>query len=265
MRRGEGLRDVEQSGAPAVTRAAGVLRLLARSETPLGVNMIAKTLDLVPSTCLHVLRALTAEGFVQVDPDSKRYSLDVGLLPIAYRLMRQDDFSQRAAPILSDVARRFDVTAIGVRVTGLRHMVVVAVRQPETAFRLHVDVGSHFPGLISATGRCNAAFGGHDATDLKQAFERLKWDSPPGYAQWKREVADVREAGFSVDAGSYMRGVAIVAAPVLDRHGQMSHGLTAIGLSERLGEGATLEIGEALKAGAARLSGPASSGDADLP
>ena len=46
---------------PAVTRAIAILRLLSRSRSPLGLKAIAQSLGLVPSTTLHILRALMAE------------------------------------------------------------------------------------------------------------------------------------------------------------------------------------------------------------
>ena len=42
---------------PAVVRAVAMLRLLSNSPIPLGVNQIARELDIIPSTCLHILRA----------------------------------------------------------------------------------------------------------------------------------------------------------------------------------------------------------------
>src|SRR5262245_61591275 len=64
---------------PAVTRALAILRLLGRSEEPLGVNAIARALELIPSTALHILRVLVAEELVAFDPVTKRYRLDAGL------------------------------------------------------------------------------------------------------------------------------------------------------------------------------------------
>ena len=68
---------------PAVTRAIAILRLLGRSRTPLGLKAIAQSLGLVPSTTLHILRALMAEQLVRVEPLTKQYSLGVGMLPLA--------------------------------------------------------------------------------------------------------------------------------------------------------------------------------------
>ena len=53
---------------PAVTRAIAILRLLSRSRAPQSLKAIAESLDLVPSTALHIARALVAEDLLQVDP-----------------------------------------------------------------------------------------------------------------------------------------------------------------------------------------------------
>lgn len=228
---------------PAVTRAAAILRLLGRSAQPLGVNAIARDLGLVASTCLHILRALAAEELVAFDPDTRRYSLGPGLLSLARGVLRRSGFRQAVQPALDQLCARHGMTAIGVQVVGLDHMVVMAIARSDQPLRLHVDIGSRFPALISATGRCLAAFGGHSAEALAARFGALRWDRPPTLDDWRADVEATRRRGYSVDAGRYIRGVTIVAVPVLDAHGQMTHGIVAVGL------GAEVE-----KAGAAALA-----------
>ncbi|MEZ5815468.1 MAG: IclR family transcriptional regulator [Hyphomicrobiaceae bacterium] len=239
---------------PAVTRGIAILRHLARSDEPLGVNAIARSLGLVPSTCLHILRALVQEGLVGVDPVSKRYVLDAGVLTLARSALRQDGFAQAAQSELDAIARRFGVTAIGVRVIGLKHMIVVALSRSDAAFRLHVDVGSRFPALISATGRCLAAFGQHSDRDIEHAFKMLRWDAAPTFRAWQAEVAETRRIGFGIDRGNYIRGVTIVAAPVLGLEGWMSHAVVAVGLSDQLTAKQAQATGAALKAAGDRCS-----------
>jgi DNA-binding IclR family transcriptional regulator len=219
---------------PAVSRAVAVLRLLGRAEEPLGVNAIARRLGLIPSTCLHILRALAAEELVAFDARSKRYALGPGLLTLARSLLRQGSFAAAIQPALDRLSRRHRVTAIGVQVMGLEHMVVVAISRAELALRLHVDLGSRFPALISATGRCLAAFGGHPAEEVERRFQLLRWDRPPSLRTWRSEVAETRRNGHSIDRGTYIRGVTILALPVLDASGLMSHGLVALGVSEEI-------------------------------
>lgn len=255
--------DAAARAVPAVTRSLAILRLLARSREPLGVNAIARELDIVPSTCLHILRALVAEEMVAVDPVTKRYVLDAGVLTLARSALRQDSFARIAQPELDGLSASLRVTAIGVRVIGLQHMIVVAISRSDVAFRLHVDVGSRFPALISATGRCLAAFGNHSAGDIERAFRALRWDAAPRYEDWLAEVASTRRAGYGVDKGNYIRGVSIVAAPVIGIEGWMTHALVAVGLSDQMRTTGAGDIGAALSAAASRVSAQLGGGDSD--
>src|SRR5271163_554556 len=94
-------RAVKATKAPAISRAAAVLRLLGKSDAPLGVQSIARELGMVPSTCLYVLRALVAEEFVSFDPDTKRYSLEAGVLTLARQWLRRNRFNDLAQPVLN--------------------------------------------------------------------------------------------------------------------------------------------------------------------
>src|SRR5215510_2500318 len=100
---------VETSKAPAISRAAAVLRLLGRSERPLGLQPIARELGLVPSTCLYVLRALVAEELVSFDPETKRYGLQAGVLTLARHWLRRNRFNDLAQPVLDRMSQRFGV------------------------------------------------------------------------------------------------------------------------------------------------------------
>src|SRR5271154_1594270 len=159
-------RAVETSKAPAISPAAAGLRLRGKSGAPLGVRPIARELGLVPSTCLYVLRALVAEEFVAFDPDTKRYSLEAGVLTLARQWLRRNRFNDLAQPVLDRIGQAFDVTMLGVHIVGLDHIIVVAISQSGQNIHLSTQIGSRFPALISATGRCIAAFGDYADSEL---------------------------------------------------------------------------------------------------
>ena len=246
-------RDAVIRQVPAVTRAAAILRLLARSDGPLGVQPIARSLGLVPSTCLHILRALVSEELVSFDPVTKRYGLASGVVALARGMLRRDPFSNLAQPVLDALASRHGVTAIGVEAASLDHIVVVAISRPGQALRLQVDVGSRYPALISATGRCIAAFGGHAWSALERRFATLRWQNPPTLAQWRADIAATAAAGHAVDEGRYIEGVTVIAAPVMPR-GRVSHALVMFGVSEQLRRIGVAQLGEELRLEAAALS-----------
>ncbi len=246
---------VKESKAPAISRAAAVLRLLGKSDLPLGLQTIARELGLVPSTCLYVLRALVAEELVSFDADTKRYALEAGILTLARQWLRRNQFPDQVQPVLDRVAEAFGVTMLGVQIVGLDHIIAVAVSRSGATIQLSTQVGSRFPALISATGRCIAAFGDYPEAELEARFHTLRWDEPPTFETWKQQVAETRAQGFGVDESSYISGVTVVAAPVWKRSGNPSHALVAIGISSALKRSGVAALGQALLAGARDLSG----------
>lgn len=219
---------------PAVTRAVAILRFLARSDDPVGVNPMARALDLVPSTCMHILRVLQDEGLVDFDSETKRYSIGIGILPLARSALQKNTFSTLVQPRLSELSAQFGVTTIATQLTELNQMVVIALAQSSMPFRLQVDLGSRFPALISATGRLCAAYNGQSEAQLRKEFDKLVWDQPPSFADWQGQIATARTQGYAVDQGSYISGVTVLAVPVFSSAGKMVRSLVAIGISERL-------------------------------
>jgi DNA-binding IclR family transcriptional regulator len=247
-------RAVEASKAPAISRAAAVLRLLGKSDVPLGLQSVARELGLVPSTCLHVLRALVAEEFVAFDRDAKRYSLEAGVLTLARHWLRRNRFTDLAQPVLDRISQAFGVTLLGVHIVGLDHIIVVAVSQSGQDFQLSTQIGSRFPALISATGRCIAAFGDHSEAELEARFRTLRWDEPPTLDEWRAQVIQTRVQGFAVDAGNYISGVTVLAAPVWRTPAKLSHALVAIGIGSALKRSGLAALQDALVSAARTLS-----------
>jgi DNA-binding IclR family transcriptional regulator len=200
----------------------------------MGVNAIAQTLGLVPSTCLHILRALVHERLVSVDVQTKLYGLGVGLLPLARSVVQGNNFASVVQTSLDRMADTWNVTAIGADVADSEHMVVLALSKSQQPFRLYVDVGSRFPSLVSATGRLVAALSGQDWETLAQRFANVRWQRPVDFEIWKQEVMLARECGYSLDEGNYIDGVTIVAVPILNHRGRITHTIVTAHMQNRL-------------------------------
>ena len=219
---------------PAVSRSIAILRLLGDTKQPMGVKAISDALDLVPSTCLHILRVLVAEDLVNLDAGTKKYALGSGMIGLARSVLQTGSFADLAQPLLDRQAQRFGVTAMGVEVTAQQSLLVVALSRSNQPFRFHTDVGSQFNTLVSATGRLVAAFSNETPAQLRKRFARIEWDAAPSFAQWKAEVEQARDLGWSMDRDQFLSGVTVVAVPVLGKAGAMSHSLAAVGLSSQL-------------------------------
>ena len=178
---------------------------------------------------------------MQVDPQTKHYSLGVGMLPLARTVLENSDFPNLVQPQLDDLSRRYGVTAIGVELPDLRHMIVVALARSQAPVRLHVDVGSRFPALISATGRCVAAFSDHPLKRDREALSlcagttrratrpgaRKSTGAPPGLQHRPRQLH--RRRHHRRRAGA-------------ERAGTISHTLAAVGLGSQLDRATALAL-----------------------
>ena len=239
---------------PAVSRSIAILRLLGRTPAPLGVKAIAQSLGMVTSTCLHILRVLVQEQLVSVDADTKRYRLGVGMLSLARSVIERNSFANVAQPVLDRLSHEWGVTAIGVEVTGLDHMVVVTLSRSQMPFSLHLDVGSRFPALISATGRLIAAFSDRPWSEIEQGFRRLRWQNAPALKTWRAEVEVVRRKGYSIDRGNYINGVTIVAVPLFDTSNRVRHAIVAAGVANQLDGPRSIALAKCMQVEAQSLS-----------
>jgi DNA-binding IclR family transcriptional regulator len=251
-----------------VSRAVAVLRLLAKNEQPLGLTAIASRLELIPSSCLRLLRVLVAEELVRCDPATKRYSLDAGILTLARSALRPTSFARMVQPALDELSRSYGLTAAAVQVLSLEHIVIVAVAEARLPLRVHVEIGSRFPALMSATGQCLAAFSTYPWGSIESAFRAVRWQHPPTLATWRAEVAATHRNRYSIDEGRYMAGFTAIAAPILDGAQCMTHGIVVLGVGEqfqRVGvqpiAGAVRSIADSFSVGA----GKQSVGDASTP
>jgi DNA-binding IclR family transcriptional regulator len=219
---------------PSVTRAMAILRTLAASDTPLGVSAVARAVGIVPSTCLHILRALAEEGAVTFDNETKRYWLGAGLLPFTRKFLHGSPFVKIVQPLLEEFTAKWRVTTAAVQLSDERHFTVTNAANAPADFSLQIVVGTRFPALISATGRCFAAFSGWPIEKLATEFAKLKWQAPPVYKAWLKEVEMTRRRGYAVDQGNYIRGVTIIAAPVFDYDKNVSSYVCVIVLAEQI-------------------------------
>lgn len=219
----------------------------------MGVKAIAESLVLVTSTCLHILRVLVDEELVKIDA-TKRYSLGIGMLSLARSVIESNGFATAAQPVLDRISHKWSVTALGVEINALDNMVVLALSHSKIPFRLHVDVGSRFPALISATGRLIAAFSDHPWSEIERRFRAVRWQNPPSIDVWRKEVASARKHGYSIDRGNYVSGITVLAVPILNARNVITHSLVATGVAEQIDKTRGVAIAKDLHVEADRLS-----------
>jgi DNA-binding IclR family transcriptional regulator len=247
-------RRLDASRAPAVSRAATILRLLAAQRAGLGVTEIARRAGLVPSTCLHVLRALVDEGFTSFDSEKKTYQTGVGLLALVRDAMANSEYRKAVQPVLDRLAADHGVTAVAQELDSRGRMVLVATARPDRVMSLSVSVGSRLPAYMGATGRCIAAASGLSEAELRSQFASLRWEKAPRFEDWYAEVEQARTEGVAIDRGAYMQGLAMAGALLPKGADQATRGIAVVGLEHQMTDKVLRRVAEDLRKSAEDLS-----------
>lgn len=245
--------SINETRAPAVNRAIQIIRLLVDSPKAIGVNAIAREVGIVPSTCLHILRALEIEEIVSVSKEDRRYTVGFGLAALARRALKRIRPSEEAQNEIDQIAGHYDVTLVLVQVISGDRAVIAAGGKSERAFQLEIEIGRRFPAFLSATGRCVAAYSQLSRIELRNKFNEIQWDNAPDFEQWLREIDDVRRNGWGVDDGNFRRGHMVISAPVFSE-GRMVQSVMAIFARDQVAPNTLQELKIAIKEAATRLS-----------
>jgi len=214
----------------SLSRGVEILRLLARAEGPAGVTEVAEELAVDPSTAYRLLATLESAGFVQQDPDTKKYSVGYGILEIASALLRRLSVVAVSDPFLRSItALTGESTHVAV-LDGTR-AVFVARQSGAGILRVETTIGSSEPAYCTAVGK--ALLADHSDADLRQLFgsEPLARHTPQTITTIEAlntEVERIRRNGYAYDDEELHPGVRCLAAPVRDYRGRL---VAAFGLS----------------------------------
>lgn len=221
---------------PAVSRAASILRVLASDGSGLGVNEIARRVGIVPSTCFYALGALVEEGLVSFNPETKAYRCGLGLFTLVREAIANMSFPRTVQPVLDKLSIETGVTAMAIEFDQRDRVVVMALARSSSLVSLHVNVGSRFPSLVGAPGRCFAAESGLAREVLEEKFGALRLDQPPSFDEWYRDVERTRRNHIGIDRSNYIRGVTGIATLLPANSHENVRGIVLVGPEQQLPE-----------------------------
>ena len=230
----------------ALVSGLRVLRYLAASGSPVGVTRIARELELNASTCFNLLKTLVHEGLVTFDDGTKTYAIGIGLVELARGALEQSSFVRMLRPHLEAIAGEHRVTTTLWQRSSKERVTLVDLADTSAAIRVHMSIGQRLPVYIAALGRCMAAYSDLTEDQLREKISNLRWENAPSFEEYYAEVQQVRDRGYSVDNGNYVKGVTTVSAPVVDANNRAIMAISAVGFSAQFNKIAIRQLGEEL-------------------
>jgi DNA-binding IclR family transcriptional regulator len=215
----------------SVARALSLLEELRDSEQGLGVNELARRIDVNPSTVSRLLATLESYGLIQREENGP-VRLGLGLVTLADRVLSRLDLQALARPVLLELMAQTSETAT-LSLPGEREAITVDSVPSRSSVVSMARLGRPSVAHATAVGKVMLAFGGGPLPrerDLVALTERTITDR----AALVQEIELVREHGYGTVFGEREVEVNAIAAPVFDRAGELAAILGLQGPASRL-------------------------------
>ncbi len=205
-------------------------------ETPLlSLQEISERLGMYPSSTYRLLMTLEKVGMLARDRDTDRFRLGPKVLALGGKLLAQYPIRVLADPYLRRLAHDLHETAILVAYDG-PEVLYLDTFEGTRAVTLTAHPGGRAPTHCVASGRALLAY------QPPREIERvLALDLGPCASgryrdadELRRELAAIRERGWSYDDGDYFAGVRAAAAPILDPQGRPAAAITVLALASHM-------------------------------
>lgn len=221
--------EAGESGAAAkkadrtdmVGKALSLLVLLGDEPRGASAAEISRRAELPFSTTYRLLGSLARDGFVDYEPDGRRYHLGLRIFQLGQRVSNHHGFAGTAMPVLRRVTEQTgEATILSVR-DGNHHLTVNKVDGPQI-FRVTSDPG-HLGSLsTTAVGKALVAFAEDAERERLLAelpLEALTDKSITDRQLFRDEIERTRRRGYAVMDEENEAGMRAVAVPLLNGQG----------------------------------------------
>ena len=212
----------DETRTDMVGKALGLLVLLGDEPRGSSAADLSRRAELPFSTTYRLLGSLTRDGFVDYEPDGRRYHLGLRVFQLGQRVSHHHGFAGTALPILRRVTEETgEATILSVR-DGVHHLTVNKVDGPQT-FRVTSDPG-HLGALhTTSVGKALVAFA--DAATREELVETLVLEPLTEFSitdreAFRAEIETVRHRGYATMDEENELGMRAVAVPVFNAQGQ---------------------------------------------
>jgi IclR family pca regulon transcriptional regulator len=219
--------DTGTGTSQSLERGLAILSAFDSDRPLIGVSELSRELELSRSTAHRYIATLAQLGYLQQDPDSKRYRLGPKVLDLGFSAINSMDVREISAPHLR---RLSDETGHTVNLAILDGTDVVYIERCRTAqpgqreIDLNLHVGARLPAYCTALGKAILAFLPEERRE--EIIARIEF-TPRGPntitdpQAFREELERIRIAGISVNDEELAYGLRSIAAPIRAHSGEV--------------------------------------------
>jgi len=211
----------------SVEHAFSLLENLADNELELGVAELCRKISLPKGTIHRLLGTLKNLGYIEQNPQNRKYRLTLKMLKLGTSIADNIGFSQ-VIPYMKKLSQEFNET-VNLAILDDDEILYIYGVGGDNSLKLDLKVGSHQPAYCAALGRVLLASLSEKEIDDYLQRVKLKSYTPNTITnkdKLRKELKLIKQRGYSFIKEEYMLGVFCVAVPLKDNRGNVCAGLS---------------------------------------
>lgn len=218
---GGGPADSKSSGRDVVAKALGLLTRLGDHPNGAAAAELARECKLPLSTAHRLLGSLVRDGYLEFEPQSRRYMLGLQVFVLGQSVAQAHGLTGMARPVLEEVsALTGEATLMAVR-DGDQQLYVHYVQGPQGVSVIGRP-GAHGPLHCTAQGKVLVALAPPTVREELLASLELTPKGPnciTDRRRFREAIEEVRTRGWALADQEHEAGIRAVAVPVLGPDG----------------------------------------------
>ena len=197
--------------------------VIANQDRGLSFSEAASKTGLPKASVHRILKGLMELGYLNFNPETKRYRGTLKLATLGSEVMSHFDLREHAHPYLLKMHRDTGHTCnMGIR-NGNAGIYIDKIEAEDYGIKLYSAVGKSFPLYCTGMGKILLAWAPDEeieaalAGPLESFTEKTVTD--PG--ELRKQLGWIREQGYALDVEEITRGIICVAAPVFGVGGNL--------------------------------------------
>jgi DNA-binding IclR family transcriptional regulator len=221
----------EKLGIQSVNRAIAMLSLFTYRRPRLGITEISRILNLPKGTVHGLVRTLLRAGFLQQDPETRKYQLGLKLYEMGITLAVNLEINQKAVAPANKLAKSVNLVSRIAIWDGDSALITLNVDPRSNSLFVH-QIGPRIPAYCSSVGKAILAFLNNEELNAYLSRTELIPYTPRTITQKERllmELEETRQRGYSIDQEETTPGLACIGAPIFGKDGHLEASISLSG------------------------------------
>lgn len=235
-----------QANIGSLVKGMRLLEILADSDRAMGVSELARLLEQDKSAVYRLLTTLKSGGYLEQDPESKKYVIGPRMIVVSSRVLGNNDVYRYARPAMKKLLQDTRETVhLGMQMGD--QVVYIAQEVSPEVISVNTESGQREAIHCTAVGKALVAFlpdEEREAVIERLDFRRYTPATITDPDRFRAHCRQVSAQGYAVDDEELYPGVRCVAAPVMGYDGNVLAALGISGPATRLAVEALPRLGE---------------------